>query len=473
MESAEFVDRLAALPKLKQIPRAELEWLVEHGEFERREVGDVVSRRGIRIEHLWIVLSGEISISVDRGAGPRLVMSWTAGDVTGMLPYSRMKGPPGDNVVDEEVEALALSVEHFPEMVHRCPVFTAHTVHLMVDRARNFNTSDLHDEKMLALGRLSAGLAHELNNPASATARGAKRLRAALTAAGSTSRELGAAGLTAEQSAAVGRIAAESLAGPSDAILSPLERSDREEAIYEWLEEHDIDPSAAPALAETPLPLAALDRLAAAVPERALDVAVRWLAAGAATDALASDVERAADRIHQLVAAVKRFTHMDQHGGPESVEVEPGIRDTLHVVGSKTRSKNATVRLEIEAGLPPVRATPGELNQVWLNLIDNALDAIADGGTIAIKACRKLDRVHVSITDDGPGIPADVVEQIFDPFFTTKPPGQGTGLGLDIARRLVRRWEGDLTVESEPGKTEFCVRLEVARETSPAPPAKS
>jgi signal transduction histidine kinase len=157
---------------------------------------------------------------------------------------------------------------------------------------------------------------------------------------------------------------------------------------------------------------------------------------------------------------------MDKLAGPESVEVEAGIRDTLKILDSKVKSKNASVALDIEPGLPRVRATGGELNQVWMNLIDNALDAIAESGRIDIRARRELDRVLVRVVDNGPGIAPETLPRIFDPFFTTKPPGQGTGLGLDMSRRLVRRYDGDISVDSRPGLTEFRVSL-VAEKGAP------
>ena len=463
MSDSDLVDRLAAFPKLAHIPRGELEWLVEHGQWEVHDAGTVLAGKGRPIEYLWIVLSGHMAVRVDRGVGPRRIMEWLPGDIGGMLPYSRMKSPPGDNFLEEKTELLGLHKSFFPEMVHRCPTLTAHAVHAMVDRARSFNTSEAQDEKMISLGKLAAGLAHELNNPASATVRAAKLLLAGMTEADTASRALGAAGLTEAQAAAIERLRSVCLAGPAGAVLSPMQQADREDVISDWLEEHGLDAAQAAPLAETSVTIEALDALATELTGGVLELAIRWIVTGCSSQSLALDIERAATRIYELVGAVKRFTHMDNLAGPDAVEVEPGLRDTLRVVASKARDKGAAVSLDMEPDLPRVYATGGELNQVWLNLIDNALDAIPREGRIEITARRELDQVVVRVIDNGPGIPSDILPQIFDPFFTTKPPGEGTGLGLEIARRLMRRYHGDITAHSRPGHTEFRVRLQVAK----------
>jgi signal transduction histidine kinase len=212
--------------------------------------------------------------------------------------------------------------------------------------------------------------------------------------------------------------------------------------------------------------IAALDALARAAPGPTLDAALRWIVAGCMTQALARDIEQAATRIHDLVAAVKRFTYMDSVAGPEPVDVTVGLRDTVRVLAAKARERAAGVTLDVAPGLPRAHAIGSELNQVWLNLLDNALDAVAASGRVTLSARLETDRVVVRVVDDGPGIPPDVLPRIFDPFFTTKPPGQGTGLGLEITRQLVRQSNGDIAVQSRPGHTEFRVSLPAER---PAP----
>ena len=215
-------------------------------------------------------------------------------------------------------------------------------------------------------------------------------------------------------------------------------------------------------LADTPVTFEALDALVAAVERPALDAVVRWAAAGCAVRNLTSTIQESAMRISSLVYAVKGFTHMDQANVAGPLDLGPGVANTVAVLQSKAREKSVTVTLELEAELPKVRGYAGELNQVWGNLIDNALDAVATGGRVEVFAIRENENVVVRIRDDGPGISPEIRDRIFDPFFTTKPQGQGTGLGLDIARRLVRHNDGVIDFESQPGRTEFRVRLPIA-----------
>jgi signal transduction histidine kinase len=459
---AELVDRLVALPTMEPVPREEWAWLAEHGTYESFEAGWILLPEGVRVEELWIILSGHVSIAVDTGVGPRRVTEWRTGQVLGKLPYSRMGAPPGDNLLEVASEFLMLHERHFPEITRHCPTFTAYCVHLMLDRARSFRASALQDEKMISLGKLAAGLAHELNNPASATVRAAEQLLAGLAEVEDAARTLSATSVTAEALSSMEQVREACLAVPAGTVLSPLQQADREDVIAGWLASHGMTPSLAGSLADTAASIEDLEGLAEAVHGDALEAAVRWIAAGCSARSLAIEIQDSAARIADLVAAVKRFTYMDTRSGLELVAIEPGLRDTVRVMASKAKSKGVAVTLSVEPELPAVRANGGELNQVWMNLIDNALDAAPKDGAVTVDVRRELDLVAVRVTDDGPGIPERDVARIFDPFFTTKPPGQGTGLGLDITQRLVRRYRGEVTVDSQPGRTTFCVRLPVA-----------
>jgi signal transduction histidine kinase len=421
------------------------------------------------MDELWILLEGRVAIFVDRGAGPRRAFEWGPGAVTGLLPYSRMNTPPGTSRVLEAATTLRMPRTALPGLIRECPVFTTLSVHNMLDRARSFNSADLHDEKMVSLGRLSAGLAHELNNPASAAASDARMLGTEILAVEAAAREIGGAGLTPDQLAALERVRDACLGSSSASTLSAADRLNREEEIMSWLESRGADPEYAAQLAETPVTVENLDLLERAVPGHALDIALRWITTGCAVRALAKDIEKSTKRIHELVSSVKRFSYMDRSAAAEPVDVAQGIADTVAVVRSKARGKSLQVDLDLQSGLPTFMGNGAELNQVWLNLIDNALDASPEGGTVRVQARSDPDWLVVTVSDQGPGVPQAIRDRIFDAFFTTKPPGQGTGQGLDIARRLVRQHGGEIDVRSEPGRTEFSVRLPLRELTTVVP----
>jgi len=461
----DILDRLIAHKTLGGVPRAELEWIAEHGELHSYKGGEVVSSKSAPVTTMYIVLSGHVAIHVATAAGaaPRKIMEWRGGDITGTLPYSRMGNPPGDNAALEDTEAILIPSRLFPEMITQCPTVTAILVHIMVDRARHFTSTDWQDEKTMSLGRLAAGLAHELNNPASAVMRSAKLLGEALIKSEEAAQALGAARITDDERASIKAMRDETLIPATTGVFSAIERSDREDEILTWLENHGADTSPANALAETGVTLDSLDALADAVAPSTLDLALRCMATRYTTRSLASDIERASSRIYDLVSAVKRFTYMDRATVSEPASVAQGVMDTVAVLASKAREKSVSVRLEIPENLPLIRAFGGELNQVWSNLLENALDAAPPGGQVVISAKCDSEWVVVRVVDNGPGMTPEIRGRIFDPFFTTKPMGEGTGLGLDISRRIVTRHGGQIEVESEPGRTEFRVTLPADR----------
>jgi signal transduction histidine kinase len=462
MKTTDLVDRLAEHKTLGAAPRQELAWLATHGSLRKLNTGDVLTAKGARVEGLFVVLSGRIAISVDRGAGPHKIIEWREGDVTGLLPYSRLVSPPGDTVAQEPTEIVDVPRQHLRAMTRECYEITAILVHSMLDRARVFNASDLQDEKMVSLGKLSAGLAHELNNPASAIERSAALLEDRLDDSERAARALGAARLTDSLLAVVDGVRKSCAATRVHSVRSPIEEAEREEAMADWLADHGLDTAMAEALADTAVRFEELDRLAGAVDGSGLNAALRWAAAGCAVRGLASEIQDSAMRISGLVVAIKGFTHMDRASVAEPVDLIQGLSNTVAVLKSKARAKSVAVTVEVEPGLPRVRGFAGELNQIWGNLIDNALDAVPDSGRVEVLANREGRRVMVRVVDNGSGITAQIRERIFDPFFSTKPVGQGTGLGLDIVRRLVRHNDGEISVESQPGRTEFRVVLPLA-----------
>ena len=458
----EIIDRLAEHKTLGTAPREELAWLAAHGTLRKLEAGEVLSHKGIPVEGLYVVLSGHVTLFVDRGAGPQKMIEWRTGEVSGVLPYSRLVSPPGDAIVQEPTEILSIPRDCLRAMTHDCFEVTSILVRTMLDRARLFTSSDLQNEKMISLGKLSAGLAHELNNPASAIERSASLLEDRLEEAEAATHALGVARLSDAQLAAVDAVRSTCMAKVTHGVRSPVERADREEAISDWLADHGLDTDSAEAIADTEVTFEALNLLAETVQGPALDAVLRWAAAGCSVRSLAAEIQDAAMRISGLVTAIKGFTHMDQAMVAEPVDLGPSLGNTVAVLKSKARGKSIAVAIELEDGLPRVRGFAGELNQIWGNLIDNALDALPDGGRLEVLASREGPSVLVRIVDNGPGIPAAIRERIFEPFFTTKGVGKGTGLGLDIVRRLIRHNDGTIEVESQPGRTEFSVTLPIA-----------
>jgi signal transduction histidine kinase len=463
MTTETLVERLRTHATLRDLPDQQIRWLAAHGQLHEYEAGATVFQPSDPIDGMSVILEGHIVIYLDRGAGPRRTLEWRAGDLSGLLPYSRLRESPGRIVAMERTEMLTVSSAHFPEMIRECHELTAACVHTMLDRARHFTSSDLQEEKMLSLGKLAAGLAHELNNPASAATRSADELTRSVLDLETVAVAVGAAGLTPAGYDAVARLRRGHLAGRSRRRRTPVQQSDWEDEVSGWLEAHEIDLSVAETLADSSITLEILDGLAAHVTKDQLRTAVGWFVAGHTARRLAHEIEVATARIYALVAAVKGFTYMDQATVPKPVNVGQGLADTLTVLRAKARARSVDLTLEIEPGLPKVDGFGGELNQVWSNLIDNALDAVDKGGQVRVSAGLRGKSIAVSVADNGSGIPEAARARIFDPFFTTKPPGSGTGLGLDIVRRLVLRHGGEIDVESSPGSTVFRVCLPVAR----------
>ncbi|MDE1176604.1 MAG: ATP-binding protein [Edaphobacter sp.] len=462
MAAADLVERLARHTTVGAAPEEELRWLAEHGELRQLEVGVPLSHKGQPVEWMYLILTGRMALFVDRGSGPNRMVEWHAGDVGGLLPYSRIATAPGNSMALEPTEVLALHRDQIREMTHACFELTTLLVHRLVDRARLFTSTELQNEKMISLGKLSAGLAHELNNPASAIERSVSLLTDRLEEAEDATLELGLARLSEQQLTEIEKVRSCCL-GKKAKLRPPMEQLDREEEIADWLAVHGLNTLSAHTLADTEVTIDELNAVAQVVQGAALSAALRWAASGCAVRGLASEIRGASMRISSLIMAVKGFTHMDQAMVADNLDLEAGLRNAVMVLQAKTREKSVFVSMEMEAGLPQVMGYGAELNQVWGNLIDNALDAAPEGGCVEVRAAREGDHVVVRIGDNGAGIPPEIQSSIFDPFFTTKPQGHGTGLGLDIARRLVGHNDGVIEFDSIPGRTEFRVSLPVAR----------
>ncbi len=466
MDPGPLLGRLKAHRTIGAVPLRELEWLARVGALRTLEPHEVFLPSSAPVTQFNVVLDGHLSIRVDRGAGPRIVMEWRDGDVTGVLPYSRLKRAPGAVIAEERTTILSVDGAELPRMIRECPKLTTVLVHVMLDRARVFKSSELLDEKMASLGRLAAGLAHELNNPASAVARSAKMLVEELEALDRATERFCALHPSDNQRTLVAGLRDRLPA--ARAPLKPLELADRRDAVDDWLSEHGVDGIDAGPLVDAGLQPPDLEQLGGAAGTDHMGTVLTYISTGHAVRRLASEIEIAASRIHTLVAAVKGFTSLGEQSTLQPIAIRRGLEDTVTVLGSKAKAKSVRVDIDVAENLPAVNGYGGELNQVWANLVDNAIDA-APGGHVRIHAAADVDHVVVRVVDDGPGIPEDVLSRIFDPFFTTKDVGEGTGLGLDIARRIVQRHRGAIDVSTGQGGTEFRVSLPAAAPIRQAP----
>ena len=444
----------------------EIGWLAEHAQEVHLADGEASIREDEPADRMVAILSGELAGRREKGASDGRTFIARAGEVTGMLPFSRMSTWRATARASGPAWLAVIPSTLFKEMLAHIPALEARLIGVMTDRTRETTRAEQQNEKMLALGKLSAGLAHELNNPASAVGRAVVELRTRITSLPHLTAELIAQGVDREQMEALCQLRG----GPdrrATPALDPLALSDLESAVSDWLEARGVKDAwrLAPSFAAAGMTADELSGFTNGIPPAALSAAVAWAEAGLAIDALLADVENAARRISDLVGAVKEYSYMDR-GLTERVETDlhRAIDSTLTMLGHKARVKNVAIVKEYAPDLPPVPVFPGEINQVWTNLLDNALDAVADGGRVTLRTRRKNHHVEVEIGDDGPGIPAEIQGRIWEPFFTTKPMGQGSGLGLDITRRIiVLRHGGEIRLDSKPRDTRFTVCLPVER----------
>ncbi len=442
----------------------EIACLRAFGEEVAVEAGALLFSEGQPEHDLYVILEGELKVTRSVAGEEALVTVHRAGEFTGALSLFTGEPSIASARAVADTRSLRVSDVGFFAMLAACPDIARKILTTMARRRPEADALAQQREKMAALGKLSAGLAHELNNPAAAARRAAARLRGGLETLQRSSFALGERHLTDAQKDALLRLQAE--AQPPG--LGALALSEREDALADWLDAHDVGDSCAlaGALAEGGLTEDTLAALARTLPDpQALAEGVAWLGSSLDAVELLRTVEQSGERISHLVTAIKAYTYMDQAPRQE-VDVRESLENTLTILRFKWKNGVEVVR-DYAPDLPRIAAYGSELNQVWTNLMDNALDALDGKGHLTVRAAREADRVLVEIGDDGPGIPPDIQDKIFEPFFTTKGVGEGTGLGLDTAYRIVvGRHHGDLRVVSSPGDTRFQVRLPLGGATA-------
>lgn len=457
-----LAQQLAAIPVFSDLSPEDVSWLASQMEVAHFAAGEIVTVEDSPADRMFVILEGEIAGRREHGPGDGRSYSAGAGRVTGMLPFSRLTQFPLTARAMVPSTLAILHVSHFREMLERAPALGQKLVGVMSDRIRETTKADQQREKLMALGKLSAGLAHELNNPASAVRNAAVNLRQAVRALRTAGLQLDKCPLAAEDRIFLARIECDWAKDHPPAALDSLERSDREEAIGGWLEEHRVQDARqlAPDLVDAGCDLDTLHTLSGRFDDVTLAGAVTRLTASFTINRLVEQIESGTSRMADLVRAIKQYTYMDQSAAQE-IDIHEGLENTLIMLHYRLKYGISVVR-DYDRSLPPICARGSELNQVWTNLIDNAIDAMNSRGELVVRTAREFGRLLVEIRDNGPGIPAEIRSRIFEPFFTTKQVGEGTGLGLDTVYRIVQEHHGEVRVDSEPGRTVFQVRLPFA-----------
>lgn len=436
---------------------------LEQGEEIALAAGDVIAREGDPVNYFHVILEGEIRVSKTYGNQNVVMAVHKAGKFFGEVSLLLDMPYFVDAHARTRSRLLRYSKDQFWSLMTMCPSAAKEILRTMAARLRGLEGFSQRREKLVSLGTMAAGLAHELNNPAAAARRAADELQTVAGGLPFLACRLNKQQLSTAQSDTVAQIQRELASRPRPTPLDPLTRADREEALLAWLEQHRV-PDAwklASILVNAGLDRDWLEKIGQHFPPEAIGDVLGWMSGTLSLQDLTQQVERSTGRIAELVNAVKSYSY-EGRAPVQEVDIHEGLESTLTMLSHKL--KGVTLIRDYDRTLPAIPAYGTELNQVWTNLIDNAIDAVNGKGEIRIRTCREDDQVLVEIHDNGPGIPEDVRDHLFEPFFTTKGVGKGTGLGLIISYRIVAdRHHGELEFESKPGHTVFLARLPMTR----------
>jgi signal transduction histidine kinase len=459
------VESLRRIGVFSDLPREQIEWFIENSDEKEFNAGDVVFRNGDSPSWMFIYLEGEVHARADEYNLDDYVYIARAGDpateISGKLPFSRMQDIELTGRAVVYTRLLLFPVELFPKLIERMPLLAQRLVWILIDRVRETTRIDERRDKLMALGKLSAGLAHELNNPAAAARRTADELLGTLEELRTADLKLCRHDLTGEQQKLLFDFERKVIADAHNFNAgNALAMSDREDELTDWLEAGNVEEAwdLAHTLTEAGIDSHRLEEIASQLKGELLkDVLIR-LSVQITVAKLATEIKTSVSRISDLVGAIKEYSYMDQ-AAVQEIDLHKGLDNTLLILKYKLKKKNINVVREYDENLPRLTAHGSLLNQVWTNLIDNAVDAMPEGGRLKIKTKLEPGNVLVEIRDNGAGIPPDIQPHIFEPFYTTKGVSEGTGLGLDTVSRNVRKHRGNIRFETKPGDTCFQVRL--------------
>jgi len=457
---AEIRELLEKIPAFEGLPEEQVSWFLNQAEELRLKAGDAYAKQGDPALWMFVLLEGNFQW---RGefAGENVVIDIDAGEISGVLPFSRMKNYSLTGRAETDGRVLRFPSSKFPELVQRMPELATRLVGLMSDRIREMTRFEQQRDRLAALGKLSAGLAHELNNPASAAQRATSQLRDMLKRVKNASHELGRLELTAAQRSTIEKLEA-SLTQAEGPPPDPLAASQLEDQLDALLRSHGQEGlwQLSADLARRNFQPEALEQLFATLDADTARAALVRISTSIEIAGLLNEIESSTARISDLVSAVKQYTFMDQ-APVQNVDIVKTLETTLTILNHKLKRGIKVVREYHHVPLL-VNSFGSELNQVWTNIIDNAIDAMGGHGELRVRTDRDDSCVVVEIGDNGPGIPPDIEPHIFEPFFTTKGVGEGTGLGLDTVQRIVKRHRGTIKVLSKPGDTRFQIWLPLA-----------
>ena len=455
---------LLRVPVFADLPDDQITWFISQSQETAFKAGEVYSRQGDPADFMYVILEGQLQ---GRGelAGDIITFTLEPGDVTGVLPFSRMKQFTVSQRAETDGRALRFPASRFPDLIQKMPELTKRLVGLMSDRIREVTRLEQQRDRLASLGKLSAGLAHELNNPASAAKRAASQLRDILKKIRDASLDLGRQDLSSAQKLEIEKLEAsftqQDVVPPDALTISDLE--DQIDSLLRSHGQNDLWLLAA-GLARRNIKPEVVESLFANLDGDTARAALVRIAASVEVASLLHEIESSTSRISDLVGAIKEYTYMDQ-SPVQNIDVVKSLETTLTILNHKLK-KGVAVQRDYQRVPLLVNSFGSELNQVWTNIIDNAIDAMHGKGELRIRTYRDDGCVVVDIGDNGPGIPSEVEPHIFEPFFTTKGVGEGTGLGLDTVQRIVRKHRGNIQVSSKPGDTRFKVWLPLVESPS-------
>src|SRR5271157_725614 len=450
-------DELRTVGVFHDLPDEQLDWFLEHATEMHLAAGEMHFRAGDPADRMVVLLEGELQARFDDPG--KTMFTTVAGTVTGILPYSRMTVFPANSRAVKPSRILTFPAALFDDLLSHMPELGRRLVATMVDRTREVTRAEQQRDRMAALGKLSAGLAHELNNPAAAARRTAGRLRDVVSEFRSSVSKLEGVQLTEDERAAIDQFELSCCTETPE--LDVLKASQLQDEIEAILHQHGIQDGwqYASSLVESGVQPGPLNLMLDGVRSNVAEPALKRVSALVEINDLLAELEDSTSKISDLVRAIKEYSYMDQ-APVQDVELSKGLENTLTIMAHKLK-KGVTIKRDYHPTPLLVNSYGSELNQVWTNIIDNAIDAMHGEGELRIKTFVEGDYAVVEIGDSGPGIPAEIQSRIFEPFFTTKGVGEGTGLGLDTTLRIVRKHHGSINVTSVPGDTRFQVRLPV------------